>query len=337
MVSLISRRRAVAFAAAGAAAALGAGVFAPSIFAATDTWNMPVPYGDNNFHTLNHVAFAEDIEARTGGKFSIVVHPSGSLFKHSEIKNAVRSGQAPIGEFLLSRLSNENPIFGIDSVPFLATSYDDSRKLWDATRPAVEELLGKQGLVVLYAVPWPPQGLYANREVSTIEALSGLKFRAYNTATERLAQLSNAVPTQVEVADLGQAFSTGRVDAMVTSPSTGYNNKAWDYLSNYYDVQAWLPKNIVVMNKKVFDGLDDESRSALLEAAKAAEERGWAASMAETEEKTKGLAENGIAVAPPSEDLRSALVDIGQTMTEEWLAEAGDEGKRLISQFRAGS
>ncbi len=221
-----------------------------SMTAYAETWNMPVPYGDNNFHTLNHVEFGKQLERATNGEITIKVHPSGSLFKHGEIKNAIRSGQAPIGEFLLSRLSNESPVFGMDSVPFLANSYADAKKLWDIQRPAVEKLLESQGLKVMYAVPWPPQGLYAKRSIEKLDDISGLKFRAYNAATERLAQLAKAVPTQVEVADLAQAFSTGRVDAMVTSPSTGYNNKAWDYLSNYYDVQAWLPKNIVVVNKR---------------------------------------------------------------------------------------
>lgn len=298
------------------------------------TWNMPVPYGDTNFHTLNHLEFAKDVEAATDGKISIKVHPSGSLFKHPEIKGAVRGGQAPIGEFLLSRLSNEDPVFGVDSVPFLATSYDDAAKLWEVSRPSIEALLDKQGLMVLYAVPWPPQGLYAKQPVPTVDAMSGLKFRAYNAATERLAQLTKAVPTQVEVADLAQAFSTGRVDAMVTSPSTGFNTKAWDFLSHYYDVQAWLPKNIVVANKRAFQRLDDATQKAILDAAAAAQTRGWEASMAETESKTAGLKENGIEVALPSDELRSSLVDVGKTMTEEWLEAAGDEGKALIDAFQ---
>ncbi|MEO1065973.1 MAG: TRAP transporter substrate-binding protein [Pseudomonadota bacterium] len=309
-------------------------VAASAATAFADTWNMPVPYGDNNFHTLNHLEFAKDVEAATDGKISIKVHPSGSLFKHPEIKNAVRSGQAPIGEFLLSRLSNEGAIFGLDSVPFLATSYDDAKKLWSIQRPAVEKALDKQGLMVLYAVPWPPQGIYAKKALDSIDELSGVKFRAYNAATERLAQLAKAVPTQVEVADLAQAFSTGRVEAMVTSPSTGFNNKAWDYLSNYYDTQAWLPKNIIVVNKRSFRRLDADTQKAVLDAAAKAEERGWAASMSETEEKTKGLSDNGIAVSAPSDALKSALLDIGKTMTDEWLAQAGDEGKALIDAFR---
>lgn len=297
-------------------------------------WDMPVPYGDSNFHTLNHLEFAKDLEAKTGGKVKITVHSAGSLFKHPEIKAAVRSGQAPLGEFLLSRLSNENPMFELDSVPFLASSYDAAEKLWDVSRPKVEALLDKEGLMVLYAVPWPPQGLYANKPVATPADMAGLKFRAYNTATERLAQLLDAAPTQVEVADLPQAFATGRVDAMITSPSTGYNTKAWDYLSHYYDTRGWLPKNIVVMNKRFFASLDKETQDAVLAAAATAQERGWAASRAETDEKTKGLADNGVAVAEPSAELDAALKAIGETMTAEWLAKAGDEGAAVVDAFK---
>jgi TRAP-type C4-dicarboxylate transport system substrate-binding protein len=219
-------------------------------------------------------------------------------------------------------------------VPFLATSYADARRLWAVSRPKVEAALDAEGLMVLYAVPWPPQGLYADRPVEEPAALEGLKFRAYNATTERLAQLLDMVPTQVEVADLAQAFATGRVDAMVTSPSTGYNTKAWDYLTHYYDVQAWLPKNVVVMNKRAFRGLPPEQQEAVSAAAAAAEERGWAASREETEAKTRGLAQNGIAVAPPSDALRARLEEIGQRMTEAWLERAGEEGAAIVEAFR---
>ncbi|MEM1383961.1 MAG: TRAP transporter substrate-binding protein [Pseudomonadota bacterium] len=309
------------------ASLVGAGALA-------DTWDMPVPYGDTNFHTLNHIQFAKDVAELTGGDIEITVHPSGSLFKHPEIKNAVRSGQVPIGEFLLSRLSNEDPMFELDSVPFLATSYQDAEKLWEVQRPKVEALLEKEGLMVLYAVPWPPQGLYADREISEADALSGLKFRAYNASTERLAQLVGAVPTQVEVADLAQAFATGRVDSMITSPSTGFNTKAWDYLSHYYDVQGWLPKNIVVANKRAFRSLDEDAQKLVLAAAEAAQARGWEASEDETSEKTKGLEDNGISVEDPSVALKDALEDIGAKMTEEWLDKAGDDGKSVIDAFK---
>jgi TRAP-type C4-dicarboxylate transport system substrate-binding protein len=310
---------------------------AASLFAApalAETWDMPTPYPDGNFHTENIKAFAAEVEQATGGDLSITVHPAGSLYKHPEIKNAVRSGQAPIGEFLLSRLSNENPVFGVDSVPFLADSYEDAMKLWEASKPATEELLAEQNLKVLFTVPWPPQGIYADQEIQTIEDMQGLKFRTYNAATERLAQLAGAVPTQVEVPDVPQAFATGRVEAMITSPSTGVNTKAWDFVSHYYDTQAWLPKNIVVVNMDAFEALPAEQQQAVMDAAAEAQDRGWAMSKEETEQATQTLADNGIEVHEPSDALAGSLRDIGETMASEWSEEAGEPGTEILESYR---
>ena len=306
----------------------------PAMQALAASWDMPVPYGDNNFHTLNHKEFAKDVEKATDGKLKLKIHPSGSLYKHPEIKNAVRTGQVPIGEFLLSRLSNENALFQADSVPFLASSYDDAAKLWELSRPAIEKLLDEQGLMILYAVPWPPQGLYAKKEVNQVDDLKGVKFRAYNAATEQLARLADAVPTQVEVPDIPQAFSTGRVAAMVTSPSTGANSKAWDFLSHYHDTQAWLPKNVVVMNKKAFRRLDKDVQDAVLAAAKTAQERGWEASKKETAAKTKILKDNGVQIIAPSPELTKGLQDIGVKMTAEWIEKAGPDGKAIADAMK---
>jgi len=301
--------------------------------ATAGSWDMPTPYGDKNFHTMNIAKFAEDVAKRTGGKLQIKVHPGGSLFKHPEIKNAIRGGQVQIGEFFLSRLSNENPAFGVDSVPFLATDYKSARKLWDASKPAVEKLLAKQGIKVLFAVPWPPQGVYAKKTLNSVADMKGLKFRAYNAATEQLAKLAGAVPTQIEVPDLPQAFATGRVQAMITSPSTGANSKAWDYVSNFYHVQAWLPKNITVVNKKAFDGLDKATQGHVLAAAAQAEKKGWAASMKETDSKIAILKKNGMKVSPPSAELKSGLQKIGKTMTADWKKKAGATGASILKAY----
>lgn len=308
------------------------GLFAAGA-AVADTWDMPVPYSDGVFHTINIREFAEDVKMRTNGVLEINVHSAGSLFKHPEIKNAVRSGQVPIGEFLLSRLSNENPVFGVDSLPFLASSYDSAEQLWKASRSKVEALLDEQGLQVLFAVPWPPQGLYTKKAVDSVADLKGLKFRAYNATLERLADLAGAVPTQVEAPDIPQAFATGQVQAMITSPSTGVSSKSWDFLTHYYDTQAWLPKNITVVNKKAFRKLPTEVQQAVMEAAAAAEMKGWEKSREETAEKTKILADNGLSVNPPSDTLKNELAAIGEKMTAEWLDKAGADGEAVMDAF----
>lgn len=302
--------------------------------AAAEKWDMPTPYGDKNFHTVNIMEFAEDVKGATDGELVITVHSAGSLIKHPEIKNTVRRGLVPIGEVLISRLGNEDAVFEVDAVPFLATSYDQAEELWQASRPVIEEKLDKEGLKLLFAVPWPPQGLYAKQEVKSTDDLKGTKIRAYNTAGERFAELTGAVPTQVEVPDIPTAFTTGRVDAMITSPSTGANTKAWDYVSHFHDTQAWLPKNMVIVNKKAFDGLDDKTQRAILDAAAKAEERGWAASKAETDAKIAIMKENGMTIVTPSETLTEQLTTIGGTMAGEWAERAGDDGKKVLSAYQ---
>ena len=296
---------------------------------------MPTPYGDSVFHTQNIQQFAEDVAAATEGEVEITVHSAGSLYAHPEIKDSVRRGLAPIGEVLMSRLANEDPVFAVDSIPFLASSYDEGRALWAASRPLVEEKLAAQGLTLLFAVPWPGQSIYTEAPVNSTADLQGAAFRAYNAATERLAQLMGAVPTQLETGDIPTAFATGRVAAMITSPSTGVSSQAWDFTSHYTDTQAWLPKNMVIVNSGVFDALPDDQRQAILDAAAEAETRGWEMSAEETAAKMATLEENGMTVSAPSETLSAELAEIGATMTQEWLESAGDEGKQVIDAYNA--
>ncbi len=311
---------------------LAAAIMAPGL-AMAQAWDMPTPYSDKVFHTINIMEFADEVNKATDGAMTITVHSAGSLFKHSEIKNAVRSQQVPIGEFFLSRLSNEDAAYGIDSQPFVATSYEEAEALWKAQRPVITELLARQGLMPLFAVPWPPQGLYTKGEINSVADLAGLKFRAYNAALEQFATLAGASPTQVESPDIPQAFATGQVEAMITSPSTGVSSQAWDFVSTYTPINAWVPKNIVVVNKAAFDALDASVQQAILTAAANAETRGWAMSRAETEEKTAIMAENGINVVEPSPELMEGLRAIGAQMQEQWNATASQEAKSIIEKF----
>jgi TRAP-type C4-dicarboxylate transport system substrate-binding protein len=297
-------------------------------------WDMPTPYPATNFHTENVMQFVQDVEKATDGKLKIQVHANASLFKAPEIKRAVQGGQAQIGEILISGYSNEDPVFGVDSVPFLATSYKDAAKLWKASRKALEERFAKQGMMVLYAVPWPPQGIYSSKALNSISDMKGLKMRTYNPYTSRIAELAGAQPVTIQAAELAQAFATGAVNANITSGATGYDTKAWEVVKNYYDTQAWLPKNVVFVNKKAFDSLDKKSQQALLKAAREAETRGWKISEEKTKWYVEQLAKNGMNVQPPSPQLAADFKKIGETMTAEWLKNAGADGKAIIDAYR---
>jgi TRAP-type transport system periplasmic protein len=303
--------------------------------AAQTKWDMPTPYPASNFHTENIVQFAADVDKATSGKLKIQVHPGASLFKLPEIKRAVQGGQAQIGEVLLSALANEDPIFAVDTVPFLATSFPEARKLWDAQRPLVESRFAKQGMKVLYVVPWPPQGIYSkSKPINSAADLKGLKWRAYNPGTSRIAELVGAQPVTIQAAELAQASATGAVEAHMTSGATGYDSKLFENTKFFYDTQAWIPKNIVFVNQKAFDALDKATQDALVKCAREAEIRGWKMAEDKTKWYLDQLAKNGMTVAPPSAQLKADMQKVGATMTTEWEKQAGAEGQSLIQAFR---
>jgi TRAP-type C4-dicarboxylate transport system substrate-binding protein len=303
--------------------------------AAAERWDMPTPYADNNFHTVNIKIFAEEVKEATGGRLEIVVHSAASLFKLPEIKRAVQTGQVPIGEVLMSALGNEDPMYEVDSVPFLAADYDSARALWEISLPYIEARLTRQGIMPLFAVPWPPQALFARKELNGVADLAGVKFRVYNPATSRLAELMGALPTTVQMPELAQAFSTGMVHAMITSPTFAVDTQGWDFVEYMYLARAMVPKDIVLVNRRAFRRLDEDLQAALLEAGARAEARGWEMSAEETEVKTRILAEKGMKVREVSPAFRDELLAIGATMTEEWVAKAGADGEAVVEAFRA--
>ncbi len=302
---------------------------------AADKWDMPMAYSASNFHSENGATFAECVTAGTNGDITITTHPGGSLFAGADIKRAIQTGQVQIGERLMSGHQNENAVFGFDSIPFLAPSFDDSAKLFEAAKPKMEALLEEQNLVMLYAVPWPPQGLYFNKEVNSVADMNGLKFRSYNNATARLAELTGMLPVTIEAAEISQAFATGVAESMISSGATGYDRKVWESLSHFYEVDAWLPYNYVMVNKDVWDGTSDANKELITGCAGEAQARGLEASKAYTQFTMDGLAEGGMTVGPAGETLMGELRAIGETMTTEWLEAAGDDGKAIVDAYKA--
>jgi TRAP-type C4-dicarboxylate transport system substrate-binding protein len=296
-------------------------------------WDLAAAYPATNFHSENLVQFASDVDKATGGKLKITVHANASLFKAPEIKRAVQGGQAQAGEILLANFQNEWQVYGADGLPFLADSYDASVKLYKAQRPLLDKKLAEQGMVLLYAVPWPPQGIYSKKPINSAADLKGAKWRAYSPATARIADLVGAQPVTVQAAELSQALATGVVETTMTSGATGVDSKLFEHLKYYYDMQAWLPKNGLLVSKKAFDALDKPTQDAVLKAAAAAEARGLAASKRVNTESLEKLKANGMQVLAPSAQLKADMKKVGDTMLKEWLEKAGAEGKLLIDAY----
>jgi len=317
-------RPAAALVLAGAAAAASA----------QTKWDLPAAYPATNYHTENLVQFAADVEKATAGKLKITVHANASLFKAPEIKRAVQGGQAQVGEILLANFQNEWQIFGVDGLPFLADSYEESAKLYKAQKPALEKKLGEQGMLLLYAVPWPPQGIYVKKPIAAAADLKGVKWRAYSPATARIAELVGAQPVTVQAAELSQAMATGVVESYMSSGATGYDTKTYEHIKYWYDTQAWLPKNAVLVNKAAFDALDKATQGELLKAGADAEARGWALSKTKNTEYIDLLKKNGMNIVAPPAQLKSDMKKVGDTMLKEWLEKAGPEGQAVVDAYK---
>jgi TRAP-type C4-dicarboxylate transport system substrate-binding protein len=313
-------------------AALTAAAAAPA-FAQTQ-WNLPAAYPATNYHSENLIQFAKDVEAATGGKLKITVHPNASLFKAPDIKRAVATGQAQIGEVLISLHENEDAVFGIDVVPFLAASFPESKKLWLASKPAVEKKLASQGLKLLMAVPWGPQGIYTKKAINTADDFKGIKFRSYNAGTTRIAEMAGMQAVTIQAAELPQALATGVVTSFISSGSTGYDSKVWETLTHWYDTKAWIPKNITFVNKRAFDALPKDQQDAIVKAAAVAEERGWRIAEEKAVWYITELKAKGMKVEQPSPALAASLKKYGDALTEDWLKKAGADGKAIVEAYK---
>lgn len=297
-------------------------------------WELPAAYPANNPHSENLVLFAKDVADATGGKLQITVHPAASLFKAPEIKRAVQTGQVQIGEVLMSLHENEDPIYGIDVVPFLATSFPEAMKLWQASKPAVEKKLASQGMLLLFAVPWAPQGIFAKKDINSLDDMKGLKWRSYNVGTARIGELIGAQSVTVQAAELAQALATGVVNSFITSAATGYDSKAWESVDHFYDTQAWIPKNMTFVNKAAFDALDKPTQEAVLKAAATAETRGWKMWEDKAGWYLDQLKAHGMKVLPPSPALQSGLKKLGEQLTADWLKKAGADGEAVVAAYK---
>lgn len=299
------------------------------------SWDMPMAYAATNYHSEHGVVFADKVREYTDGAIDITVHAGGSLFGGGDIKRAIQTGQVPIGERFMSAHANEAPLLGWDNIPFIATSYEDNAKLWAAAKDTVNAQLADLNLVALYTCPWPGQGFYFNKEVNSSADTQGLKFRSYNSATATFAEELGMIPVQIEAAELSQALATGVASSFISSGSTGYDRKVWEHLSHYYKVNAWLPRNYVMVNTQVWNDLDDAVKAGV---QKAADET--AASCAAKSAELANfyfdeLEKNGMTVQDAGPDFLAELEAIGAKMTAEWLETAGAEGQAILDAYNA--
>jgi TRAP-type transport system periplasmic protein len=298
-------------------------------------WVGATAYPDSNYHTQNLREFLRDGEQATDGKLAVQLHTNGSLLPMPQIKRAVQTGQIQLGEILLAAYGNEDPLFEVDFIPFLADTWAKARALNEVTEPLLRARFERQGMTLLYSANWPSQAFVTRTEINRVEDLRGTRFRAQSTTLARLAELVGASPVTVQQAEVPQAFSTGIINVMITSAQTSVDTSAWDFTRYFYDVGMMYVRNAVLVNTRAFAALDEPSRKALREAAARAAERAPGLAQASEKTMTERLRAHGMLMPQPSPELVSAMRGLGERMAQEWAQKAGPEGQQVLERYRA--
>jgi TRAP-type transport system periplasmic protein len=299
-------------------------------------WKLATGYRAESFHTQNITAFASDVARATDGALKIEIYAGNSLVSLNDVRQAVQEGRIDAGETIMTSMAStvkELSVAGADSVPFVVGSYADARRLWTLQRPTMERLLAARGLKLLYAVPWPPQGLYSKRPIVDAKDFRNSNMRTYNDTTIRIAQMLGATPVTVAMVDVGKALAEGRIDSMITSAVTGVENKVWEHVRYYYEINAWYPKNIVLVNVQRFNALTAEARIAVIRAAESAEQRGWAASEQAARESLETLRRNGVKIGTTPQGLEREIQRIGERFSSEWVKAVGADALEVFIPY----
>ncbi|MFY3384803.1 TRAP transporter substrate-binding protein [Paracidovorax sp. MALMAid1276] len=310
-----------------------AALLAAPVLHAQTVWKLATGYRAESFHTRNVQQFAAEVERAAQGALRIEVHANNSLFKLAEIAQAVQQGRAEAGETIMTSLVGDMPIAGADAVPFVVRTYADARRMWDLQRPLIDSHFALRGLKALYAVPWPPQGLFSTAPVKSAADFKGTRMRTYNPATVRIAEMLGATPVDVPMVEVNQALVAGKLDSMITSALTGVENQVWGQIRQYYGINAWFPKNIVFVNQKAFDALPPPLRQAVMQAAAEAESRGWALSESIAQESVGELQRKGIQVGRAPAELDAELKRLGERFSREWVQSVGNEANKIFIPY----
>ncbi len=318
-----------------AALAAGAGLaMARDALAQQTRWQAATGFADGNYHTRNLREFIAEVHQATGGGLQIQLHSNGSLLPQPQIKRGVQTGQIQIGEILLTAYGNEDPFFDADAVPGLVQNFDDARRLAQVQAPFIEARLARQGLMLLYMAPWPQVAITANQNLTDPAQLRGLRLRAYSPISMRLAQLLGAQGTLVVAPEVPQAFSTGVIQAQLTTAPVAADTSVWDYSRYFINASIATSKDAVFVSRRAFEALPETHRQAVLAAARNAEARGWRLAAESQAEAEARMTARGVQVVPASPELLAAIRQAGQVMVEEWATRAGEDGRRMLAAYR---
>lgn len=296
-------------------------------------WDLTTDLPTVNPAEVNLEEFARDVDAASGGQLKITVHPSGSLFKATELKRALQMSQVAIGEMPSGIIENEYALFAVDSLPLISVTFEQAYEMWELQKPYLQGFLDNQNIQILFSMPSPPQGLFSKQKIDSKADVAGKRWRGYDPMTSRIGAELGAQPVTVVFAELAQALSVGMVEVFPTSARTGVDVKVWENVKYFYEMDTAFPKRFVIVNKAELEALTPEVQKAVLEMSAKAEERGWQMVRDDTAKAVEELRANGVEVLKATPQFEQDMQAVAEGLKQDWLKRAGADGEALLEAY----
>lgn len=298
----LGRRNALkAGAGVGAMALAGA----PALVRAQAPLKLPLAtvWPDGNFHTINAKKFAEEVKKATGGAVEIEVKSGGQLgFKGPEQLRAVRDGLVPMADILNIQQIGDEPLLGVEGIPFISNNIEELKVLHKYLRPEYEKIALKNNQTILYMVPWPTQYLHLKVKVETIDGLKGIKIRVPDKNAQEMCSAIGMAPALIPWGETIAALSSGAVAGVSTSAVSGVDGKFWEFLKFFHATNHAWSSQMVTINNDTLKKISPANQKVIADLAKKMEPGFWASSLQADKDSTKRLTEGGmqLVVVPPA-------------------------------------
>jgi TRAP-type transport system periplasmic protein len=298
-------------------------------------WEMPTEYPATAMPGEGVTAFAAAVEKRLSGK--LTVKPSYNAergIKSAEMPAAVAAGTIQAADAFGGALGSTSPVFSLPSLPFLATSLADARRLADLGRPLYEQTLASKGLKLLYVTPWPPSGIWSKAPITSAVDIKTLSIRTYDATSSDVFNAAGAKAQNLSFADVMPKLTDGSVTAVLSSGDGGAGRKLWTFLPHFAQVNYAVPLSFAFVSKAAYDALPDDQRRAVDEAARETEARQWQAIAGRLEANYAVMRANGVAITDAPADVAALLRAAASPVVEAWAQGVGDPGRAVLSAFR---
>jgi len=298
-------------------------------------WDMATEETPTALSSLGDAKFAETLMEKTNGEINVTVHYGGALgYKFKDQYDAVSDGALQIADTYSGSLVGYDAIWQVSALPFQARSIDEAWMLYQASKPYYQKALNKANQVLLYAVPWPPSGIWSKKAINSVGDLKNLKIRAYDPISLSTLKAAGASPITLSWGDVVPQLGTGGIKAVLTSADGGVSTHFEEHLSHFVEINYAAPLSVVHMNKDVWDDLSQDHKNAVMEASEVAAKHVWDAAKERVQENYTDMRKLGVTVNenPPS-DFVASLQSAATNAIGSWKDKSGKMGEDLLADF----